>query len=74
MGTLIFKIGDIHCVGCINRINSALALDGVIDVDVNLSTHITKVITEENDPNPDVYTNAIKNAGYQVEYLTTIID
>lgn len=72
MATLIYRIGDIHCIGCINRITSALKSAGAINVDINFSTHIAKVLTEEEKPNSNMYLEAIVQTGYQVEYLTTI--
>ncbi|HAX03678.1 MAG: hypothetical protein A2Y45_08835 [Tenericutes bacterium GWC2_34_14] len=72
MATLIYRIGDINCIGCINRITSALKSIGAIDVDIDFSTHIAKVLTEEENPDENLYLNAIVQTGYQVEYLTTL--
>ena len=74
MATLIYRIGDIHCVGCINRITSALKAEDAIHVDIDLTTHVAKVLTEEKHPNEKVFLDAITHAGYQAEYLTTIDD
>ena len=72
MATLIYRIGDITCIGCINRITKSLKSIGAVDVDIDFSTHIAKVLTEENDPNWNIYLQAIVQTGYQVEYLATI--
>ncbi|PKK96303.1 MAG: hypothetical protein CVV58_07035, partial [Tenericutes bacterium HGW-Tenericutes-3] len=53
MATIIFRIGDIHCIGCVNRITSALTSKGATNVDIDFSTHIAKVVTDENDPEID---------------------
>lgn len=74
MATLIYRIGDIHCIGCINRITSALKSVGAIDVDIDFSTHIAKVMTEEEKPNSSIYLEAIVQTGYHAEYLTTIVE
>ncbi|AUD63796.1 hypothetical protein BK010_09410 [Tenericutes bacterium MO-XQ] len=74
MATLIYRIGDIHCVGCINRITSALKEEDAIHVDIDLTTHIAKVMTEETNPDENIFLNAIIESGYQAEYLTTIDD
>ena len=72
MATIIFRIGDIHCIGCVNRITSALTSKGATNVDIDFSTHIAKVVTYENDPEIDAYLQAIIQTGYQAEYLTTL--
>ena len=72
MATIIFRIGEIHCIGCINRITSSLKSEGVIDAAIDFSTHIAKVLTEEENPDEMIYLQAIIDSGYDAEYLTTI--
>ena len=72
MTTLIYRIGVIHCIGCMNRITRALKSAAAIDVDIDFSTSIAKFWTEEENPDADAYLEAIVQTGYQVEYLTTI--
>ena len=72
MATIVIRIGDIHCIGCVNRITSALRAKGAINVDIEITTHIAKVFTEEEDPEENTYLQAIIDSGYNAEYLTTI--
>lgn len=72
MTTHIYRIGDIHCIGCINRITFALESVGASHVDIDLSTHIAKVITRETQTDEKVFLQAIVETGYKAEYLTTV--
>jgi copper chaperone CopZ len=72
MATIIFRIGNIHCIGCVNRIISALTLKGATNVDIDFSTHIAKVVTDENNPEIDTYLQAILRTGYKAEYILTL--
>ncbi|MDY0295230.1 MAG: heavy metal-associated domain-containing protein [Acholeplasmataceae bacterium] len=74
MPTLIFKIGDIHCIGCINRISNAIKDKGAVDVDIDLATRIAKIFIEEKNVDHIIYEKAIAQTGYHGEYLTTIDD
>jgi|GEM_PF-964342 len=72
MTTLIFRIGEIHCIGCVNRIKSALNQYDVENVDIDLMTHIAKVVVDQIDPDINTYLNAITQTGYHAEFLTSI--
>lgn len=72
MKTYMIRIGDIHCIGCVNRITFALESVGATRVDIDLSTHIAKVSTESIDQNEEVFVQAIADSGYQAEYMTTL--
>jgi len=69
---IITRIPEIHCVGCLNRIKNALLNQGAIHVDIDLSTHIGKVIFEGEESETINYMNAIDKTGYKAELLTVI--
>lgn len=72
MATMLFRIGDIHCIGCLNRITYALKNENAIEVDINLENKIAKVTTGDEGTTKDSYLDAIKKAGYSAEWLATL--
>jgi copper chaperone CopZ len=72
MKTHVIRIGDIHCIGCVNRITFALESLGATHVDIDLSIHIAKVSTESSVQDEHTFVQAINDTGYQAEYLTTL--
>lgn len=74
MSRIIYRVQEVHCIGCVNRITNALLNKGALHVDFNIETLIAKVDTEEINPDVEMYLDAIKKTGYDAEYLTTITE
>lgn len=65
----VFKIGGMHCAGCINSIQGFVSeLSGVNRVDVNLATEKATIEFDPLRVNLDTIENAIQEIGYKVVY------
>lgn len=66
---LVSNIDGIHCLGCLNRINTKLQSIGASKVDVDISEKIIKIdfLGEENDA--DKFLNTINELGYKTKKI-----
>lgn len=65
MKTELLKVTGMTCGGCVNSLTRALkSINGVDDVQVNLSTGDTHIQYEENVTSPQQLRLAVTNAGY----------
>lgn len=70
MITFIYRVNDIHCVGCVNRIKQAVMNQGALSVEINLENH-TAIVRSSEDNNENVYLQAIQSLGYEAELLSS---
>jgi len=65
MKTELLKVTGMTCGGCVNSLTRALkSINGVDDVQVNLSTGDTQIQYDENVTAPEQLRLAVINAGY----------
>ncbi|MBU1141490.1 MAG: heavy-metal-associated domain-containing protein [Firmicutes bacterium] len=69
---LIIRIQDIHCVGCLNRIQHAVMNLDANHVEVDLSNHIGKIYFHGDSTRSADFCKAILDAGYHAEQLALI--
>lgn len=62
-----FRIPDLHCDGCVNRVTNVLErLDGVRSAKVSLDDK-TAEVTHDDTVNFDTMKSAVEKAGYTAE-------
>ncbi|MGM0677590.1 MAG: heavy metal translocating P-type ATPase [Pseudomonadota bacterium] len=72
---LTLSVGGMGCASCVGRVEDALrAVPGVDRVSVNLATEKATLESDNDLPNPDALRQAVKDAGYQVETDTLVLD
>ncbi|GAB3671709.1 heavy metal-associated domain-containing protein [Saccharopolyspora sp. ID03-671] len=66
MSESTFIVKGMTCSGCMSKVSTAVtAVDGVTDVDVDISNGELTVISE-SPVSPEVIRNAVNEAGYEV--------
>ncbi len=60
-----FAIGGMTCAACVNRVEQALKLDGVLETNVNLATERANVSYLPSMQNQESLAAAIRAAGYE---------
>jgi len=69
--TLLFRVDNMHCGGCLRTVEQALAaVPGVASARANLSTRRVTVVTEGSNPgNTEPLLDALRKAGYAAAEL-----
>lgn len=66
MSTAVYTVKGMTCSGCMNKVTNAVtAVDGVIDVDVDISNGELTVISEAATDH-DAVKAAVVDAGYEI--------
>ncbi len=66
---LVSSIEGIHCLGCLNRIDSKLSSLGADRVDIDVSQKIVKIDFQGEESNADEFVSAINELGYQAKKI-----
>jgi Cu+-exporting ATPase len=68
---IILSVGGMHCAACVARVERALtAAPGVELASVNLATRQARIRYDSQLTTPDVLTQVVTDAGYEVEAAT----
>jgi copper chaperone CopZ len=60
-----FKIENLKCQGCVSTVtNGLLSLDGVVDVQVDLSTSVVQIVYSGDTDRTDEFAAKLKSLGY----------
>lgn len=66
MGTSVYTVKGMTCSGCMNKVTTAVSgVDGVADVDVDISNGEVTVVSE-SPVDPELVRNAVAAAGYEI--------
>lgn len=66
MSTSVYTVKGMTCSGCMNKVTAAVSgVDGVADVDVDISNGEVTVISE-SPVDPELVRAAVTEAGYEV--------
>ncbi len=69
---LIFKLENIHCVGCANRVKNALISAGALHVDVDFSSKTAHALVHHFEHGDTTYTSAIEKSGYETQLIAVL--
>lgn len=74
MKTIVIPVEGMTCVSCVARVKRTLtAIDGVVEINVDLEKRQTRVRYIEGRVTPEQLTEAINNLGYRAGTLRTEI-
>jgi len=65
------KISGMRCASCLNHLESALTKAGALKSDISISRGFGKVWFTGLMENDSVFINAIEDAGYEAQKLST---
>lgn len=66
MSTSVYTVKGMTCSGCVNKVTGAVSgVDGVADVDVDISNGEVTVVSEA-PVDPDLVRKAVTDAGYEI--------
>ena len=66
MRTEVMKIEGMNCMGCVNKVKTALEnITGMTRADVSLEQKQVTIQYDESDSAPEQLRQAIRNAGFQ---------
>lgn len=68
--TITIKCKEMSCEGCKKEITRSIkTIEGIINIDINLDTHLIKVSFDETKTSPKKIIEAIADAGYESELV-----